>query len=210
MNEIPKIIHYCWFGKGEMPDALKECMKSWEILKQAGYEIKRWDESNCSFDENDFVRKCFAEKKWGYIGDYYRAKALYEIGGVYLDTDVIIQKPFDELLNQEAFIGFSCDCALCTAVVGAQKGATFIKGILEMYDTGKFYTEESFKNGKTQAENCVAFLVLFAILCTHFRILRPSADILHKTSIYKAYKAGKSLRQLTFFTNCAMKQEKNC
>ena len=101
MNEIPKIIHYCWFGKGKMPKALKECMKSWEILKQAGYEIKRWDESNCSFDENDFVRKCFAEKKWGYIGDYYRAKALYEIGGVYLDTDVIIQKPFDELLNQE-------------------------------------------------------------------------------------------------------------
>ena len=41
MNKIPKIIHYCWFGKGEMPKALKECMKSWEILKQAGYEIKR-------------------------------------------------------------------------------------------------------------------------------------------------------------------------
>lgn len=67
---------------------------------------------------------------------------------MYLDTDVIMQKPFDELLNQEAFIGFSCDCALCTAVVGAQKGATFIKGILEMYDTGKFYTEESLKMEK--------------------------------------------------------------
>ena len=65
----------------------------------------------------------------------------------------------------------------------------------------------------TQFRLCLklcGFLVLFAILCTHFRILRPSADILHKTSIYKAYKAGKSLRQLTFFTNCAMKQEKNC
>lgn len=63
----------------------------------------------------------------------------------------------------------------------------------------------------TQFRLCLklcGFLVLFAILCTHFRILRPSADILHKTSIYKAYKAGKSLRQLTFFTNCAMKQEK--
>lgn len=45
--------------------AKQKCMKSWEILKQAGYEIKRWDESNCSFDENDFVRKCFAEKKMG-------------------------------------------------------------------------------------------------------------------------------------------------
>lgn len=65
----------------------------------------------------------------------------------------------------------------------------------------------------TQFRLCLklcGFLVLFAILCTHFRILRPSADILHKTSIYKAYKAGKSLRQLTFFTNYAMKQEKNC
>lgn len=65
----------------------------------------------------------------------------------------------------------------------------------------------------TQFRLCLklcGFLVLFAILYTHFRILRPSADILHKTSIYKAYKAGKSLGQLTFFTNCAMKQEKNC
>ena len=50
MNRIPKIIHYCWFGKGEIPEALEECMKSWKVLKQAGYEIIRWDESNCSFD----------------------------------------------------------------------------------------------------------------------------------------------------------------
>ena len=67
----------------------------------------------------------------------------------------------------------------------------------------------------TQFRFCLklrGFLVLFAILCTHFRISRPSADILHITSIYKAYKARKSLTtgQLTFFTNCAMKREKNC
>ena len=129
-------------------------MESWKILEQAGYKIMRWDESNCSFNENDFVKKCYAEKKWGYIGDYYRAKALYEVGGVYLDTDVEIQKPFDDLLNQEAFIGFSCDCALCTAVVGAQKEADFIKGILKMYDTGQFYTETSFKSGRTELEYC--------------------------------------------------------
>ena len=154
MSTIPKIIHYCWFGKNEMPDALKECMASWKILEQAGYKIVRWDESNCSFDENDFVKKCYSEKKWGFIGDYYRAKALYENGGVYLDTDIIIKKTFDDLLNTEAFIGFSCDCALCTAVVGAQKGSFFIKGILDMYDTGKFYTEASYKSGKTEVEYC--------------------------------------------------------
>lgn len=154
MSTIPKIIHYCWFGKNEIPNALKECIKSWKILEESGYKIVRWDESNCSFDENDFVRKCYAEKKWGYIGDYYRAKALYEMGGVYLDTDVVIRKPFDDLLGEEAFIGFSCNCALCTAVVGAQKGSSFIKGILRMYDEGKFYTETSFKSGQTEAEYC--------------------------------------------------------
>lgn len=49
LNKILKIIYYCWFGKSEMPEALKECLKLWKILKQAGYEIKRWDESNCTF-----------------------------------------------------------------------------------------------------------------------------------------------------------------
>lgn len=62
MNRIPKIIHYCWFGKGEIPEALEECMKSWKVLKQAGYEIIRWDESNCSFDENDFVKNVMLKK----------------------------------------------------------------------------------------------------------------------------------------------------
>mgnify|MGYP004625459171 FL=1 len=64
MKRIPKIIHYCWFGKGEIPETLKKCMESWKILEQAGYKIMRWDESNCSFNENDFVKKCYAEKKW--------------------------------------------------------------------------------------------------------------------------------------------------
>ena len=191
MNRIPKIIHYCWFGKGEIPEALEECMKSWKVLKQAGYEIIRWDESNCSFDENDFVKKCYAEKKWGYIGDYYRAKALYEIGVVYLDTDVIVKKTFDALLDREAFIGFSCDCALCTAVVGAQKGSSYIKGILQMYDTGKFYTETSYKDGKTEVEYCDGKWApsneywTWYTICTHSNfVLNNKSQNLENVSVY--------------------------
>lgn len=149
MSKIPKIIHYCWFGKSEMPDTLKECMKSWEILEQTGYKIVRWDESNCSFDENEYLRNCYKEKKWAFIADYYRAKALYDWGGIYLDTDIVVHNTFDEFLDNKAFIGFSCACALSTAVIGAQKGSSFVKGILDMYDSGRFYTEESFKSGKS-------------------------------------------------------------
>ena len=81
-------------------------MKTWDILTRAGYEIRRWDETNCSFDECDFVKKAYEKKKWGFIGDYYRAKALYDYGGIYLDTDIVVNKVFDDLLENKAFIGF--------------------------------------------------------------------------------------------------------
>ncbi len=141
-NTIPKIIHYCWFGHNELPETLNECMKSWEILTRKGYKIIRWDESNCTFEENDFVKQAYKEKRWGFIGDYYRAKALFDIGGIYLDTDVIIKKTFDDLLENEAFMGFSSKYALCTAVVGAKKGSSFIKGIMNMYDNNAYISKE--------------------------------------------------------------------
>lgn len=129
---IPKIIHYCWFGGKEMPQELKDCLSTWDKLK--GYEIKRWDESNCSFDENEFVKKAYAEKQWGFVGDYYRLKAVYEYGGIYLDTDVKVHKDFDPILNNKCFMGYYVDCCLCTAIIGAEKGASIISELMHLYD----------------------------------------------------------------------------
>ena len=42
---IPKIIHYCWFGKGIMPKSQADCIKSWEKILP-DYEIMRWDENS--------------------------------------------------------------------------------------------------------------------------------------------------------------------
>jgi hypothetical protein len=106
----------------------------------------RWDESNCSFDENDFVRNTYAEHKLGFIGDYYRLKAVYEYGGIYLDTDVKVCKSFDDLLDVPAFLNFIFDCSVGSAIIGAQKGNPFIKGLLDMYDKTVFGKNES---GKT-------------------------------------------------------------
>lgn len=118
-------------------------MKTWDILTQAGYEIRRWDETNCSFDECDFVKKAYEKKKWGFVADYYRTKALYEYGWIYLDTDIVVNKVFDDLLENKAFIGFFYNVALCTAVVGAEKGSIYIKNMLNMYETGNYETEKT-------------------------------------------------------------------
>lgn len=135
-GQIPKIIHYCWFGGKPIPESLQKCINSWKLLE--GYKTIRWDESNCSFEENEFVRKAYQEKKLVYISDYYRLKALYEYGGIYLDTDVKVYKSFDDLLNYKAFINFIYDCSVGTAIIGAQPGNPFIKNLLDMYEKMTF------------------------------------------------------------------------
>lgn len=42
---IPKIIHYCWFGNSEFPPLIKKCMTTWE-KHLTDWKIMRWDESN--------------------------------------------------------------------------------------------------------------------------------------------------------------------
>lgn len=146
-NRIPKIIHYCWFGGKPLPEDLKKCIDTWEKLK--GYTIMRWDESNCSFDENDFVRNTYRDGQIGFIGDYYRAKAVYEYGGVYLDTDVKIKKSFDPLLKNKAFFNFIFDCSVGTAIIGGEKHNPLFKGIMDMYDNTVFLPAENSTNKKT-------------------------------------------------------------
>lgn len=133
---IPKIIHYCWFGGKPIPQDLQECIDSWRKLKD--YKIMRWDESNCSFDENEFVRKTYSEKKLGFIGDYYRLKAVYEYGGIYLDTDVIVNRSFDPLLKHKMFLNFIFDDSVGTAIIGSEPHNPLIKELLDMYDKTVF------------------------------------------------------------------------
>ena len=133
---IPKIIHYCWFGGKEIPSELQKCIDTWQKLD--GYQIIRHDESDCPFNENEFVKKAFAEKKWGFIGDYYRLKAVYETGGIYLDTDVLVNRDFEPFLSEPCFMGYFVDCCLCTAIIGGEKGASILKELMHLYDVTKF------------------------------------------------------------------------
>lgn len=143
-DRIPKIIHYCWFGGKPLPPDLKKCLESWEKLR--GYTVMRWDENSCNFDENDFVRNTYRDRQLGFIGDYYRLKAVYEYGGIYLDTDVKVNRSFDRLLKHRMFLNFIFDCSVGSAIIGAEKGNPLIKGLLDMYDKTEFVPAD--KRGK--------------------------------------------------------------
>lgn len=140
---IPRIIHYCWFGKGEKPAIVKKCIASWKE-KLPEYQIIEWNEDNVTISQNKYMREAYAEKKYAFVSDAVRVKALYEMGGFYLDTDVEVFKSFDELLNERCILGFEEGDYVATSFMAAEPQHELIKEFYDLYTNISFYK----KNGE--------------------------------------------------------------
>lgn len=104
MKQIPKVIHYCWFGGKPIPNDVKKNIESWKKYCP-GFEVKEWNEKNFNLASCDYVKEASSKKKWAFVSDYARFWILYNYGGVYFDTDVELIKPIDRILNNGPFIG---------------------------------------------------------------------------------------------------------
>lgn len=102
---IPKIIHYCWFGRSPMPDLAVKCIESWHT-HMPDYEYKLWNEDNFDVNGIPYVKEAYESHKYAFVSDYVRLYALFTEGGIYMDTDVEVLKPYDDLLSLSGFIGF--------------------------------------------------------------------------------------------------------
>lgn len=150
-KKIPKKIHYCWFGKGEKPDLVKTCIKSWKT-KLRDYEIIEWNEENFDIESNIFVKEAYVNKKYAFVSDYVRVYALYNQGGIYLDTDVEVIKNFDDYLNNESFWGFEVGNFIATSTIGAAKGNILIKYFLDSYIGKSFLNDNGSFNVTTNVK----------------------------------------------------------
>lgn len=134
---IPKIIHYCWFGKNPKSILIQKCMKSWEHYCP-GWKIVEWNETNFDININDYVREAYQQGKWAYVSDYARFYVLNKYGGVYLDTDVEVVKPLDELLISK-FVGFANDEIVNTGLIMASTSNDWLcSSVLETYTNEHF------------------------------------------------------------------------
>lgn len=134
---IPKIIHYVWVGGNPKPKNIQRCMKTWQKHLQ-DYQIIEWNEDNFDIHENKYVEQAYKAKKWAFVSDYIRAKVVYEMGGIYLDTDVLVLDNLESLLNNRAFVGFENPANPFTAVFGAEKHHPLLKDMLAYYDDRNF------------------------------------------------------------------------
>lgn len=102
---IPKIIHYCWFGRNPKPRLAERCIASWKKYCP-DYKIIEWNEDNFDVHMNGYTEYCYENKKWAFLSDYVRLAVVSEHGGLYFDTDVELIKSPEKLTEHEAFFGF--------------------------------------------------------------------------------------------------------
>lgn len=173
-GSIPKIIHYCWLSNDEKPDFIKQCMQTWEEV-MPDYEIICWDMNRFPVDDYPFVKAACEARKWAFAADLIRLYALYHHGGIYLDSDVMVYKPFDAFLHHGVFSSIEfhpntylagvrkgnpkCGLGIEAAVMGAVPQHPWIKTCLEHYEKMKFENSAKFMYGNVMGGTMANFAV---------------------------------------------------
>jgi len=132
---IEKIIHYIWLGNKEIPQKHQAFIRNWQLL-HPDWEIIRWSEENIDCADHSWVKAAIEHENWSLAADVIRSHILLNYGGVYLDTDIELFKPLNELVAEnDFFIGYESDFWFGSAVLGVKKGHRLIREVHERYQT---------------------------------------------------------------------------
>lgn len=138
---IPHIIHYCWFGKNPLPDLEQQCLASWH-KHMPDWEYIWWNESNFDIASAPlYVRQAYEARKFAFVSDYVRLWALEKYGGLYMDVDFEVYRPFDELMDKyAAFAGYegSKRKPVMQGVLASEPHGTWVRDMLSTYESRTF------------------------------------------------------------------------
>lgn len=168
---IPKIIHYCWFGRGQMPELAQKCIASWKKFLP-DYEIKEWNEDNFDVNIIPYTQEAYKAKKYAFVSDYARFWILYQYGGLYFDTDVEIIRPMQKIIEHGAFMGCEHDatettlpCVAPGLGLGVEAHSALYKDILDLYASLHFRNPNGTLNFKTVVQYTTEVLVRYGLAC---------------------------------------------
>ena len=138
---IPKIIHYCWLGKAPLPPLVAQCLASWH-KHMPDWQYMRWDESNYDIATAPlYVRQAYKARKFAFVSDYVRLWALEQYGGLYIDVDFEVFRPFDNLMDRgPAFAGYegSKRQPVMMGVIASEPHGAWVRDMLATYEERSF------------------------------------------------------------------------
>ncbi|MBQ7666008.1 MAG: glycosyl transferase [Synergistaceae bacterium] len=148
---IPKTIHYCWMGRNPLTELAQKCIASWKKYCP-DYEIIEWNEDNFDVNAYAYTREAYDAKKWAFVSDVVRLYALVNYGGVYMDVDVEVIRPIDDLLRFDAVSGFENDRDIPTGLMACLKGHKAFSEFLREYDGLHFIKDDGTYDTTTNVE----------------------------------------------------------
>ena len=156
---IPRVIHYCWFGKNPKSELINKCIESWKRFC-SDFEIKEWNEDNFDLlNSCAYVKEAYEARKWAFVSDYVRHHVLNEFGGVYLDTDVELIKPIDGFLTNN-FLALEAVGSINTGLImGCEKNMPYCRWMLDSYQKDKFLLPNGEYNTITVCERTTKYFM---------------------------------------------------
>ena len=163
---IPKTIHYCWFGRTPLTRLGRKCISSWRKYLP-DYEIKEWNEDNFDVNIIPYVKEAYEAKKYAFVSDYARFWILYHYGGLYFDTDVEIIRNMDDIISRGPFMGRENEFKKGADTVGVAPGLGLgcyaghglYKEILDFYQPLHFVNPDGSLNLHTVVEYTTSILL---------------------------------------------------
>lgn len=162
---IPKVIHYCWFGRNPLPESAVKCINSWRKFFP-DYEIKEWNEDNFDVNIIPYTKEAYDAKKYAFVSDYARMWILYHFGGLYFDTDVEVIKSMEDIVEKGPFMGIEVDAnreeyqqVNPGLGLGVNPGLGLYKEILDYYAPLHFLCEDGSLNQVTIVKHTTNVLI---------------------------------------------------
>lgn len=173
---IPKVIHYCWFGRGKMPDMAIKCIASWKTFLP-NYELRLWNEDTFDIKSVTYVKEAYEARKFAFVTDYVRLYAIYYFGGIYMDTDVEILKDLENLLILPAFSGFESETEIPTGIMASEQFGEWANEQLQYYQDRHYLLADGSYDMTTNVE------IISKIMSSNGFILKNSYQI-YKNCMY--------------------------
>lgn len=165
---IPKVIHYCWFGRNPLPELALKCIDSWKRFFPE-YTIIQWNEDNFDVNINQYTTEAYKAGKFAFVSDFARFFVLYTHGGIYFDTDVEVIRGMDDLLKNGSYMGcehpnngnnLPVEFGVAPGLgMACEAGNTFIKKMIDYYNTISFYKEDGSFNQTTIVQHTTYMLI---------------------------------------------------